>query len=312
MHASKKTAPRAAAGPHREDMSRALGISIIIHVLVLLAFIIGMPRMRTEVQPATPVSVELVQVDDITQSRAARPSSPEPPKPTKPPQKPEPAPSNTASAPPDLVKPGAPDIQDSPPDDAGVPMPDKAAPDRRGETQQDSAQNPPTPARRPDRPVQKPDKEEPRKRASEEKAFESVLRNLAEREEDEPDTSNREDVQTTDEEAIAAERMTNRLSLSEQDALRQQLSRCWNVMAGARNSEDLAVEVRLFMNPDRTVRQAQILDKQRYRSDSFYRAAADSALRAVRHPQCSPLRLPPDKYEQWKTIVVRFDPSEMF
>ena len=40
-------------------------------------------------------------------------------------------------------------------------------------------------------------------------------------------------------------------------------------------------------------------------------AAADSAVRAVRNPKCSPLELPADKYDQWKRIDFTFDPRDM-
>jgi hypothetical protein len=35
-------------------------------------------------------------------------------------------------------------------------------------------------------------------------------------------------------------------------------------------------------------------------------------LRAVKNPRCSPLRLPPDKYNLWNKMTVVFDPKEMF
>ena len=45
-------------------------------------------------------------------------------------------------------------------------------------------------------------------------------------------------------------------------------------------------------------------------SESFYRAAAESAMRAVR--VCSPLEgLPTEKYQQWQTLLLNFDPQEM-
>jgi len=58
------------------------------------------------------------------------------------------------------------------------------------------------------------------------------------------------------------------------------------------------------------VQEATILDQGRYNSDSYFRAAADAAVRALRNPQCSPLELPPDKYDQWNVTVIRFDPSQ--
>lgn len=93
--------------------------------------------------------------------------------------------------------------------------------------------------------------------------------------------------------------------------MRQQIEQCWVVPAGAREAENLVVQLRVEMNPDGTVRTAEIQDRARMASDSFYRAAAESARRAVLNPRCSPLRLPPEKYNAWKTLVLNFDPKEM-
>jgi hypothetical protein len=76
-------------------------------------------------------------------------------------------------------------------------------------------------------------------------------------------------------------------------------------------AENLVVDVKLTMNPDRTVQDATVLDQVRYASDSYFQSAADSALRAVRNPHCNPLNLPPDKYEGWKVFTVTFDPKQM-
>jgi hypothetical protein len=45
--------------------------------------------------------------------------------------------------------------------------------------------------------------------------------------------------------------------------------------------------------------------------DPFYRSAAESALRAVLNPQCSPLKLPPEKFDQWKTLELTFNPKDL-
>jgi hypothetical protein len=92
-------------------------------------------------------------------------------------------------------------------------------------------------------------------------------------------------------------------------ALNKQFSQCWNLMAGARNAEDIIVRINLKVRPDRTVQSAQIVEKMRYNQDSFYRAAADEAMRAVRHPNCEVLDLPADKYELWKDLIFNFNPS---
>ena len=66
------------------------------------------------------------------------------------------------------------------------------------------------------------------------------------------------------------------------------------------------------MKPDATDREARIHDQRRLQSDPFFRAAAESALRAVLNPRCNPLKLPPDKYQQWQTMTLNFDPKDMF
>lgn len=93
--------------------------------------------------------------------------------------------------------------------------------------------------------------------------------------------------------------------------VREQISRCWNVPAGARDAKDLVVEIRVVVGPDGNVRQATIVDQGRAASDPFYRAAAESARRAFFNPECRPLRLPPDKYAIWKDMVVDFSPKDI-
>ena len=80
---------------------------------------------------------------------------------------------------------------------------------------------------------------------------------------------------------------------------------------GARNPEELVVEIKIQVNRDRTVRDAIIVDSARAAGDKFFRTMAESARRAVRNPKCSPLKLPPDKYNEWREITMTFDPSKM-
>ena len=102
------------------------------------------------------------------------------------------------------------------------------------------------------------------------------------------------------------------ISVSEIDALRQQIGQCWNLPAGARQPEELIVEVWVALNPDGTLREAKVLDNTgRASRDGFYRAAAEAALRALMNPRCQPLKLPPEKYHQWQTMTINFDPRYM-
>ena len=80
--------------------------------------------------------------------------------------------------------------------------------------------------------------------------------------------------------------------------------------AGAKDAKDIIIEIWVAANPDGTVREARIVSTKGS-EESFTQAAADSALRAVRNPRCSPLKLPPEKYNSWKTFTLVFNPREM-
>ncbi|MEE9250877.1 MAG: cell envelope integrity protein TolA, partial [Alphaproteobacteria bacterium] len=102
-----------------------------------------------------------------------------------------------------------------------------------------------------------------------------------------------------------------RMTVSELDAIRRQIEACWIIPAGARDAENLVVDIQVIMNPNGTVRQASVVDRNRMAADSFFRAAAESALRAVLSPRCNPLKLPPKKYRQWQTFTLSFNPKDM-
>lgn len=100
------------------------------------------------------------------------------------------------------------------------------------------------------------------------------------------------------------------LTRGEIDAIRRQIETNWSIPAGARDAEDLSVEIRIVLAPDGTVRNVSISDVARLAGHDYYRSAAESAKRAVL--KSSPLRgLPPDKYEAWREIVLNFDPKSV-
>jgi len=102
------------------------------------------------------------------------------------------------------------------------------------------------------------------------------------------------------------------LSMSEIDAIRQQIQQCWNPPIGAKDAGNLIINLRINIAEDGTVTKVELdSDESRYNSDSFFKAAADSAMRAVH--KCSPLKnLPSDKYSTWSDITMTFNPKDMF
>ena len=105
---------------------------------------------------------------------------------------------------------------------------------------------------------------------------------------------------------------TMQLSMSEKDAIMSQIAKCWSVPAGAKNAQDLVVIVKANYNKDGSYINVELASEQksRYGRDSFFRAAADSAIRAVK--LCSPLvGLPAERYNGWSELELYFDPKYM-
>lgn len=101
------------------------------------------------------------------------------------------------------------------------------------------------------------------------------------------------------------------VTASEIDAVRRQIERCWNLPAGAKDSGDLVVSIRVEMNPDGTPRTATVDGSSRGQGNPLFQATADSARRAVLNPRCHPFKLPPDKYDRWRTMTLIFNPRQM-
>lgn len=99
------------------------------------------------------------------------------------------------------------------------------------------------------------------------------------------------------------------LSQSELDALRARLTKLWNVQAGLEKPEELIVDIRIRLTPDkRLAAPPEIVSRG---TSPRYRAAADAAMRAVLQAQPYDM-LRPQTYEQWKDMIVTFDPRQMF
>ncbi|MBF0335344.1 MAG: cell envelope integrity protein TolA, partial [Alphaproteobacteria bacterium] len=100
------------------------------------------------------------------------------------------------------------------------------------------------------------------------------------------------------------------ITMTEKDFLRAQIEKCWNPPIGARDAQNLVVEIRVLLNMDGTVVRAEVVENFSLSAHPFYRPAADSAKRAAY--TCSPFKVPPpEKYEAWKEINFVFNPRDM-
>ncbi|MDR0677934.1 MAG: cell envelope integrity protein TolA [Holosporaceae bacterium] len=98
------------------------------------------------------------------------------------------------------------------------------------------------------------------------------------------------------------------LTNEDQDMIRSQVSPHWIVLSGVRNAETIVVDLQIQLRDNGGVINVQVIDEKRYASDHVFRAAADSARRAVL--KASPFKIPRNKIDLFRNFVFHFDPRE--
>lgn len=311
-------------------MRNSLVISLIAHAGIILWATIGFPGATPfEAEPMKVLPVDIVEASEVTRLKAgekeaeaadderqeketAKPDEAEKEKPvTKTvglppaPSQPEPdAPETAVPAP----RPPEPEENRAEPEPAPKKPEDKAEEAEPEQEEQEEAVTepapvpPPRPAHTPKpRPAQKAEPEQ--ERAFDPDRIAALLDKSPERSAPAPSGEAAEERPAQGDPRGLDERM----SLSELDALRQQISRCWSPPVGVRGARDLVIQLRLALNRDgRVVGQPEVISRG---SGTTFMAAADSARRAVL--RCQPYELPVAKYDAWRDIQVNFDPREM-
>lgn len=292
----------------------------LLHVGILILIIVGLPGLlQSERVEMTPIAVEVVSIEELSKQQEKKtppkpkakkppPKKPDPPKTTKKPPPPPPAPPTPEPKP----EPKPPEVEPEPapkpkpkPKADPVPKPKaKPAPPKKPETQV-AAKTPPKPKRKPKPPPPKPPKPD---------EFQSLLKNLAKDRRaaekakvDAPTKVAKQAVEEPKRSALQARMMAASLA----QAINQQVTPCWSIPAGAKDAANMSVAIRIRLNPDGALGAApRVEDTGRIGRDPFFRAVAESALRALRNPGCMPLKLPYDQYDLWKEIIFTFDPKE--
>lgn len=96
---------------------------------------------------------------------------------------------------------------------------------------------------------------------------------------------------------------------SERDSFRISVNSCWNVDPGSVASR-VIVEVKFELGRDgKVIGQPVMLSAQG--DQSAVNTAFEAARRAILRCQSGGYQLPPEKYDQWKEVVITFDPSGM-
>ena len=89
--------------------------------------------------------------------------------------------------------------------------------------------------------------------------------------------------------------------------IQQHVSKCWQPPLGAAGNDTLIVDIFVSVNESGDVLKAVIEDKLRFNLDSYFKASAIAAQRAI--VDCSPLPIPPEKYDQLKEFTFEFNPK---
>jgi hypothetical protein len=96
------------------------------------------------------------------------------------------------------------------------------------------------------------------------------------------------------------------------DILINQLRSCWEMPESMPNTDAPIIDVVVNLNTDASIHDITLIDTgNRYQNDRNYTDMADSVISTLKNPLCKPLKLPLDKYQEWHSMQLRFDPKEM-
>ena len=252
------------------------------------------PTPATEVAP-TPTPKEEVKPEPVKQTE---------PKPT-PAKQPTPTPpkDTTAAIPKDDVKPDAVAeaiAQEQPTDEAKLPN-SAPAPEARPKPQPAQAES----AKAPDRKdADKPVKEASSKPKSDDKQFNAdEISALLDKQKPSGGGAKR----STQQASLGGEKdQGQKLSKSEEGALRDQLAGCWTFPAGMEASDDLIAVISFNLDASGKLDGRPVVEKS-----SGNRQVDESAVRAIQKCNMAGLQVPAGKQDIWGQIKVTFDPREM-
>ena len=95
--------------------------------------------------------------------------------------------------------------------------------------------------------------------------------------------------------------------MSERDAIAAHIEACWRIDPGKEGIENLSAVIKVLINRDGSVQQAQIVDMGRYFTDSAFRTFANSARNAVL--SCGNIPISPQRYDALKDLEFTFRPQ---
>ena len=297
-------------------MRYSLAISLAVHAAILLAAVIVLPSPDLfKVEEMDSIPVDIVSIEEVSKRQATvkadkpveKPiDKPAPPKPVVEETKPEPKIAEEiklAAREPEAAEPPPPE-----------PEPDLPKPEALEElikkTEDVKPKEQPKKAEAPAKPKPKPKPEKPKKKLEplDVDKVEALLNKIDEERAAPPKPE--QDIGVPLEGAFdMASGSDDRISANEIDWLRRKIEECWNPPVGVQEAQNLVVQLQIELDQGGNVLGTpQIANSSAH---PLFEVAANSAVRAVM--RCQPYdRLPPEKYQAWKSIILNFDPRQMF
>lgn len=287
--------------------------SAILHAVVLILLLVGVPLPQRQVDVSEqPIILEFSKIDTISKAPVLAPENSKKPenKPIKKPEPPKEEPKEEAKEEPKEEAPEPVKEKEVEPDPEPSPLPKKEVKKEKPKEQKKEEKK--TPKKDDNKKKAKKEvkndkavvdlkkkKEKPKPLAKSKSADELIDSLLGDTSEDQGQNS------------APAQVVGDEVTATEIDAIRERIYKCWLVPPGVKDAKNLVVDVQMHISKEGVVQKADIINKERM-NDANFQAAAESAQRAVLDPNCNPLPLSPEKYEQWKDLTLRFNPKDMY
>ncbi|MBL8642788.1 MAG: hypothetical protein JNK21_02560 [Rhodospirillaceae bacterium] len=259
----------------QSNQSQGLVLSLMLHVGVVAATYVSLPFLRKDPPEETPIILDLVTIDDIT-AAPPRPAPQPDPKPEPPKPEMEPVKASEIAPPQADQMPPPPDLKVK---EEPKPEPQKKVP-------------PPPPKPQP-------------KKKDDWADLQSLVKDI-EKKENKKQTQQQAAV-PQDQAKVISPLVADKATMSERDAIAAHIEACWRIDPGKEGIEDLTAEIRVLINRDGSVQQAQIVDMGRYFTDSAFRTFANSARNAVL--SCGNIPISPQRYDALKDLLFNFSPQ---
>lgn len=309
---SKQSEPQQFQSRAGGSLGAGVLLSVGLHALLLTFVIFGLPIFWEPEPLPGAIGIELAQLSDITAAPKVQKEGPPKPKPEPPkeevkkeePKKVAPPPPN----PPAAAAPPPP-----PEEEVAEVIPDPAVEKKKEEEKKKAEQKKKAEEeKKKKKEAEKKKKEEAKKKQKEDdKALEALLANLSpDKPAPEPEKKPKKKADAAPAEASAGPQTALAsevaLTASEEDGIRGQIERVWNLgsLAGSPDLTGLVIEMRITLLPDGSVTKVQVLNTN---PSPFFGPAAESAKRAVMI--ASPLTLPRGK--TYDTMRLRFYPDQV-